>query len=266
MPTSVGGYFLQISSVVLQPNGDPLVRYVAIRNSGEGDISIAGWVIADRVPPIDHLVLPEATLLHPGDVLSVVYEGMLGAPCPESSRLVVFWCQGTTIERLAPWNEDGDVVVLSTPAGVVVAEWDYTSAVGTQPAPDSLPMPAAIAHVSYAPQEFPFVLWVTVQNTSGQTLDLSGWEITDVGVRTHRLQIPHGTVLAAGERFTAYYTLRVNQECPEPGRTFVYWCSADPQSSRADGAVHWDAAGDVVRLLDPQGHEVDRWTYTMPAG
>ncbi|MFC5367064.1 lamin tail domain-containing protein [Salinirubrum litoreum] len=86
--------------------------------------------------------------------------------------------------------------------------------------------------------------YVTLRNRGDDSLDLSGWQITDEAGKTYTF--PDGTTLAGGA------TLRVHSGSGADDGTDYYW--------NRSGAV-WNNGGDTVRLSDADGELVVSLTY-----
>ena len=86
--------------------------------------------------------------------------------------------------------------------------------------------------------------WVEIYNSSGQTVDLSGWGLSDDIKRPRRWQFPAG------------YTIG-------PGEYKIVLCDGSDQLLAAGSTQHTNfkikrAGGETVCLSDPQGHVLDR--------
>jgi micrococcal nuclease len=86
--------------------------------------------------------------------------------------------------------------------------------------------------------------YVALRNTRGETLDLSGWAISDGGGHTYR--VPSGVMLGGGEMLTLY-------------------TGSGPDSESelylgADGAV-WNNDGDTAVIRNASGHVVVRTEF-----
>ena len=86
--------------------------------------------------------------------------------------------------------------------------------------------------------------YLVFENTGQETLDLSGWTVSDDA--DHSYRFPDGTTIAPGERLTLY-----TGEGTDGGGN-LYW--------GADAAV-WNNGGDTIRVHDASGRLVLEETY-----
>jgi competence protein ComEC len=87
--------------------------------------------------------------------------------------------------------------------------------------------------------------YLVFENTGGETLDLSGWTVTDEVGKTYTF--PEGTTLAPGERVT------LHTGAGEDTATDLYWDAGSPV---------WNNAGDTVTVRTADGTVVVEEAYS----
>ncbi len=87
--------------------------------------------------------------------------------------------------------------------------------------------------------------FIVVENTSRETMDLSGWGVKDES-SVHRYTFPDGVTLAPDTSLTLF------TGCGNDGTTDLYWCNDSPV---------WDNSGDTAFISDGTGQVRHRLSY-----
>lgn len=225
-------------------DSDRIEDAVELMNIGSEPVDISGWIVADDKDRDPAFVLPEATIIEPGDYLAVTVdvdgdEGF-GFGKEDIARLTL--PDGTEVARFA-WSGHQPTSYGRNPDGT--GEFKVTKE-ATPGAPNVF-APAGLETVVINEVESSDGEpgdWVELFNTGDGAVDLTGWVFTDDDDE-HTYELPAGSVIDAG----AYLVLDAFDNAAAAGDA---------------GSVGFDfglGSGDSARIFMPDGVLVDETTW-----
>lgn len=250
---------LRIEQVMYDAPGDDSQNlngeWVAIGNVGDTPVDLSGWVLKDESASHRYYFPSGFVLLADGSV--TVHSG-----CGADTHATLYWC----VSGSAIWNNSGDTAFLLDSSGNIVDIWSYpsdetTARAATSTTTTTVAVPTTTATVSstsiriitihydacgndvecYNDSEY-----VELANSASETVDLSGWSITDA--KDHTISIPSGYLILAGGRFRIYAGDGDNDTTSRyfDGRTQAIWNNT---------------GGDTATLRDNTGEIIDTYNY-----
>lgn len=195
--------------------------YIEIHNTSSQPVSLAGWYLTDDKSRLTRWQFPDVTL--PADGYLVVH-------CSGYDRRDNFSHLHTSFKIS---SKGGDTVVLTNAQGVTVDMVDVPALAADQAytwlntgwSRVESPTPGAANTLESAQQFAGDVLnrsgsgvyltellavsskssdWVEIYNGSGQTVDISGWGLSDNANRPRKWQFPQGTAIGSGQYIGVY--------------------------------------------------------------
>ena len=169
--------------------------YVILSNSGQAAVSLAGMKLCDEEGKA--YSLPDRELV-PGEQLLIYCTGKKGgAPfklSADGETLYLKNADGSTHSSLQiPAMDDNERFV----NGEIVVDRS-SAAVSTVRLSEVCASNAMVADNGETPD------WVEIENTGSETVDLSGWYLSDNASKPLKWSLPKGFKLAAGERKAVY--------------------------------------------------------------
>ena len=232
--------------------------YIEVHNTTDAPVSLAGWSLSDNRRKLLRWQFPDVTL--PAD-------GYLAVHCSGQDR------RDNPAHLHAPFklSRDGDEVYLTDPDGVTTSKatvpalsadqaWSLTEtgwsrSMSPTPGQPNTPLGADAAGESIRGRNSYGVYineicassaktddWIEIYNSTDQTVDLSGFGLSDNAGRPRKWQFPSGTTLKAGG-YLGVYANGTNKSTAKKLCT-GYRLSAD--------------GGYSVTLSDPNGQIFDR--------
>ena len=226
--------------------------YVEIHNTSDETVSLKGWYLTDNIHKLARWQFPDVKL-PAGGYLTVHCSGKDRSDNPEHLH---------TNFKIA---SQGDIIVLTDPEGASVSMVDVplletdqayskTSSGWTTtriPSPGAANTQGVGASAAGTGDVYISEMlangstsrdWIEIHNSGSQTVDLSGWGLSDNAGRPRKWQFPAGTTIA-------------------PGQYMGVFC--DGTDSESDGILHTNFSlsadgGYSVTLSDPQGNITDR--------
>ena len=233
-PTEVA-QFLRVSELNYNPadNGDAeFIEFTNISSGGFATtLDLSGVIITDG--PSDPYVLPQGTTLAPGEHIVVVrdlpeftatypavagsqivgeYQGGLSnggerVKVEDSGGNVIFDLDYTDSDPWPEWADGlGGSLVMSDPTSTPFEEvtkprhWRGSTEPGGSPAAINAEPLGVVINEVLAHTDPPLTLSDSIElmNTTANSVDISGWYLSDAGGNLFKYEIPTGTVLAAG--------------------------------------------------------------------
>ena len=243
--------------------------WVELHNTAQEAVDISGFILSDNVGN-DKYHFPQGTVLAPDQYFVVSCTDRVAAP-----EVAPFGLSRDTAETVVLKTADGRIVeiieTLPMTSGSMALQsdggWEVTQLVsagyenteqghgeyllqtGAQPGAVRISEIMA-AEQLVAPDSFgQFPDWVELYNASGQTIDLSGWYLTDDPAETQKWMIP-SLVLEPGERKVIFCSGREAEISGELHTSFALSAGGESLSLYAHGGVLVDA----VNFSAAQGH------------
>ena len=235
--------------------------WVELENCSAQPVNLAGWALSDRADEA-RLPLPADLTLQPGG-LCLVFCGegsfslSLGETlfllAPDGSSIDSLYCFSDKADRSLSRDEDGQFHLTAWispgyPNGVPGYDaWSEASL----PAGPLCISEAVVANIEETPQiDGEGCDWVEIQNISDQTVDLSGYYLSDDRNRRDLWQFPARQLA--------------------PGELLLVCCTADAPASREDmlnTGFGLSASGEQLWLSDSAGQIVDAvYLHDLPLG
>ena len=192
--------------------------YIELRNASGQRVSLKGWRLSDNHDRPDKWILPDVTL-PPDGYLIVHCSGLNRTDDPAHLHASFKLSAGETVILSAPDGALVDSITLpklERGQAYSLSGDAWTTALAPTPgrantadAADQLNTLDArgltgvyIGEIMALPADGDDADWVEICNGSGETVDLSGWGLSDRLSRPRKWQLPAGTVLSPGQRIT----------------------------------------------------------------
>ena len=252
-PAQVDPKNIVINEVV--SNGDPVSDWVELYNKGTAPIDISGWKVIDNDPTHTPIVIPNGTVVQPGDFYAFYTDGAANTPdkskgfgLGKGDSVTISDANGVEIDSVGwsngahatPWGRQPDGTGEFTDLG----SNNVKPTRGTTNSSDSNPTTPSTSGVVINEVESngdPLDDWVELYNMGSDAVDISGWQLTDKGgLSKHKVTIPDGTILQPGE-FIAFYV--------------------DALAGAGNNGFGLGEADEAV-LYDNKGNQIDRIDWT----
>lgn len=227
--------------------------YVILANDGQNAVSLAGMTLCDEAGKA--YPLPDRQLA-PGEQLLIYCTGKKdGAPfklSADGEKLYIKNADGSTCSSLKiPALEDNERFV----DGKIVFDRENSAAVSSVRLSEVCASNSMIADNGETPD------WVEIENTGSESVDLSGWHLSDNASKPLKWSLPEGFVLAAGERKAVYlHETTVGFKLSSEGETVVL----SDKKGRIMDYVVFDAQPNDTSLALEGG--VWKHTYSVTPG